>query len=77
MKSTSNVLDKVEEDTWKDLPQAQQAVVATRMIDSVEGSAYQLADILTKAKQPTVVVKPQINLGNFTDYSLYYSGDCC
>ena len=48
------------QDSWTDMPQATQAKTATRMISSVEESAYQIADTY---QEPTVVVNVTLNIG--------------
>ena len=54
------MLDDNKRDSWLDLPQATQAEAATRVIHSVESSAFQLADTLV---EPTARIEVQINLG--------------
>ena len=65
LNTSSNLLADERQDSWTDLPQATQAKTATRMISSVEESAYQLADTY---EQPAVVVNVTLNIGK---YSLY------
>ena len=60
VKSTSNMLEEEKTESWKDLPQAQQAEAATRVIKSVEDSAFQVAKL---AEAPTVKLTVDVNIG--------------
>ena len=60
LNASSNLLADERQDSWTDLPQATQAKTATRMISSVEQSAYQLADTYN---EPAVVVNVTLNIG--------------
>ena len=63
--SGSNMLDANQRESWLDLPQATQAEAATRVIESVEESAYQLADTLDppSVRAPSAHIEVQVNLG--------------
>ena len=50
--------DKVK--SWRDLPQEEQAKVATSLVDTVEFSAFKLAENI---EEPEVVTKVDINIG--------------
>ena len=63
MRSGSNMLDAGRRDSWFDLPQATQAAAATRVIHSVENSAYQLADTLQAPTGNKPVIEVEVNLG--------------
>ena len=54
------MLDQNKQESWRDLPQATQAEAASRVIHSVENSAFELARTLEK---PTAHIEVQVNLG--------------
>ena len=60
LNTSSNILSEDKHNSWTDLPQATQAQTATRVISSVEESAYQLADTYDR---PTVIVNITLNIG--------------
>jgi hypothetical protein len=60
LKTSSNLLEDAHADSWRDLPQATQAQTATRLIDSVETSAFQVARSI---QHPSVVINVTINIG--------------
>ena len=56
------MLEEEKTASWKDLPQSQQAKAATRVIKSVEDSAFQLAKL---AQAPTVQITVDVNISKF------------
>ena len=59
LKTGSNLLAAEKKDAWKDLPQATQAEVATRLVSTVENSAFLLADTMHEG---TVDVNINVNI---------------
>ena len=59
MNASSNLLDSRAQETWTDLPQADQAKTATRVVSAVENSAFQMSKLHTK---PTVVIDVTVNI---------------
>jgi len=57
--TSSNLLDKKHSEAWKDLPQSTQAETATKLIDSVESSAFQVARHIQK---PTIVINITVHI---------------
>ena len=57
LETSSNLLRRDKAVSWTDLPQSTQARAATRMVSSLEGSAFLLADTL-----PVDSVKFEFNL---------------
>ena len=72
-RSGSNMLESGQRESWLDLPQATQAEVATRVIESVEESAYKLADTLDppSPRVPSAHIEVQVNLGE-SSFSLVF-----
>lgn len=60
MTAGNNVLSDSQEESWTDLPQSDQAKTATRLINTVEGSAFQVAKTM---KKPETLTKVGINIG--------------
>ena len=60
VKTGSNMLSKDKVKSWRDLPQEEQAKVATSLVDTVEFSAFKLAENI---EEPEVVTKVDINIG--------------
>ena len=60
LKTGSNLLSADKRDAWKDLPQATQAEAATRLVSTVENSAYKLADTMAEG---AVEVNVNVNIG--------------
>ncbi|ELU11325.1 hypothetical protein CAPTEDRAFT_226868 [Capitella teleta] len=55
----SNVLAEHQAASWHDMAQADQAQTATRLVSSVEGSAFQVAKTMSN---PETIIHPQINI---------------
>ena len=75
MKMGSNLLAAEKRDAWKDLPQATQAEVATRLVSTVENSAFQLADTM---EEGTVDVNINVNIRKSSSFRAvsFVSGLC-
>lgn len=67
MKTGSNLLAADKTEAWKDLPQATQAKAATRLVSTVENSAYQMADTM-KAGATEITVN--VNIGKTPSQNL-------
>ena len=63
MTAGSNALASKQSDSWRDLPQADQTQTATRLLSTVEESAFQVAKTI---KEPETVVDININIGQCT-----------
>ena len=57
------MLDSSKKETWQDLPQSNQAEAATRVLNCVETSAFQVADMYDKPERHVTV---DINIGKYT-----------
>ena len=58
--TSSYLLDDSRADSWLDLPQATQAETATRLVNTVENCAHQVAK---KWQKPSVVINVTVNIG--------------
>jgi len=62
LQTGSFLLNDSQTEAWMDLPQAMQAETATRLLSSVEDSAYQVARICS---EPKTIVNVTLNIGRF------------
>jgi len=68
LRTGSFLLNDDQSESWQDLPQATQAETATRLLSTVEDSAYQVARTCT---EPKTIVNVTLNIGQFISYRLF------
>ena len=63
LRTSSFLLNDNQTESWMDLPQATQSATATRLLSTVEDSAYQVAQT---CHEPKTIVNVTLNIGNET-----------
>jgi len=62
LQTSSFLLNDNQSESWMDLPQATQSETATRLLSTVEDSAYQVARSCNK---PKTIINVTLNIGKF------------
>jgi len=60
LRTSSFLLNDNQTESWMDLPQATQSATATRLLSTVEDSAYQVAQT---CREPKTIVNVTLNIG--------------
>jgi len=69
LRTGSFLLNDDQSESWMDLPQATQSETATRLLSTVEDSAYQVA---RTCSEPKTIVNITLNIGKFVLFCAEY-----